>query len=107
MNMFEMMNQARKLKKEMARHQKELASKIFEEQSGGGLVTATVNGKLELVSLKIEEDLIRSGDVRRLEDLVRAAVNDAHSKAQEAAQGMMQSMMGGMDGMPGLGDLLK
>ncbi len=107
MNMFAMMNQARKLKKEMAQHQKELARKLFDAQSGDGMVTATVNGKLELVGLKIEESFVQSGDVRVIQDSVRAAVNSAFGQAQEAAQGMMQSMMAGMEGMPGLGDLLK
>lgn len=101
----QMMKQAKKLQEEMLKKQEELAAKVFEASSGGGMVTANVSGKHELISLKIDPEVVSPEDVDMLQDLVVAAVNEAGRKAQEAAQGILGNMMGGA-GMPDLGGML-
>lgn len=105
LNIQQMMKQAKKLQEEMARRQEELAGKTFEASSGGGMVTATVSGKFDLVGLKIDPEVVDKDDVDMLQDLVVAAVNEAVRQAQEAAQGLMSGMLGGA-GIPDLGGLL-
>jgi DNA-binding YbaB/EbfC family protein len=85
----------------MARLQEELAQKTIEASAGGGMVTAVVNGKNELVSLKIEKDVVNPEDVEMLQDLIVAAVNEAIRKAQEMATAEMSKITGGMN-IPGL-----
>ena len=82
-NMNNMMKQVKKMQAEMEKAQQDIEEKEFESTSGGGVVTATVNGKKELVGLKIDEDVIDPEDSEMLEDLVIAAVNDALKKADE------------------------
>ncbi len=101
MDMNKLMKQAQKLQKEMAKQQEVLAERTYEASSGGGMVTAKVNGKQELLELKIEPDVVDKNDVPMLQDLVVAAVNQAMRKAQEEIQKEMSSLMGGM-GIPGL-----
>ena len=101
MDMNKIMKQAQKLQREMAQKQEALGNLVFEASSGGGMVTAKVNGKNELLELKIEPDVVDKSDVTMLQDLVLAAVNEAHRRAQEEVQKEMSSLMGGMS-MPGL-----
>ena len=70
--------------------------------SGGGMVTATVNGKMEVLELKIDPQLIEAGDQAMLQDLVVAAVNQAIRRAQELMQEEMSKLTGGLK-IPGLG----
>lgn len=98
MNMQQMMKQAKKMQEQLAREQEELAKKTFEASSGGGMVTAVVSGKFELVSLKINPEVVDKNDVDMLQDLVLAAVNEASNQVQQAAQ----NMLGGMPGLSGL-----
>ena len=92
--------QAQQLQQQMLEAQERAKTKIVEASSGGGMVTAVVNGSLELVSLKIDPQCVDPKDVGMLQDLVVAAVNQAVGKAQEMMQGEMQSLAGGM--LPGL-----
>jgi len=101
MDMNKLMRQAQKLQKEMAKQQETLAQKIFEATSGGGMVTAKVSGKNELLELKIEPDVVDKNDIGMLQDLIVAAVNEATRRAQEEIQKEMSSLMGGMN-MPGM-----
>ncbi len=101
MDMNKLLKQAQKMQREVAKQQEALAQKIFEASSGGGMVTAKVNGKGELLELKIEPDVVDKNDVAMLQDLVIAAINEAHRRAQEEIQKEMQGLMGGMQ-MPGL-----
>lgn len=101
MDMNKIMKQAQKMQREMAQKQEALGQKTFEASSGGGMVTAKVNGKQELLELKIEPDVVDKSDVTMLQDLVIAAVNEAHRRAQDEIQKEMSSLMGGMS-MPGL-----
>ncbi len=95
------MKMAQQAQKQMAKVQEELADKHVEATAGGGMVTAVVNGKHELISIKIEKDVVDPEDVEMLEDLVTAAVNEALRKAQEMISGEMQKITGGLD-IPGL-----
>jgi len=85
----------------MMKLQEELASRTVEASAGGGMVTAVVNGKHELVSLKVEKDVVNPDDVEMLQDLIVAAVNEAVRKAQEMAQAEMAKLTGGLQ-IPGL-----
>jgi hypothetical protein len=95
------MKQAQQLQEKMARLQEELASKTVEASSGGGMVVATVNGKFELVALRIEKDAVNPEDVEMLQDLVVAAVNEGIRRAQEMVSGEMSKLTGGLR-IPGL-----
>jgi DNA-binding YbaB/EbfC family protein len=96
MNM-DMMKQAQKMQADMLKVQEELEQKEFAATSGGGVVTATVNGKKELISVKILPDAVDPDDVEMLEDLIVAAVNEAIRKAEEASTQSMAKVTGGMN----------
>jgi hypothetical protein len=100
----EMLSQANKMQEEV---QQKLGQTVVEGASGGGAVTATMNGKKQLLKIHIDRAAVigLSGDkpdVEMLEDLVVAAVNEAGRKADEAMQSSMQGMLGGLN-LPGLG----
>jgi nucleoid-associated protein EbfC len=99
-----LMKQAQKLQADVAKVQEELASMTCEAQAGGGMVTAVVNGQFDLVSLKIDKDVVDPADIGMLQDLVIAAVNQAAAKVREETKSRMASVMGGMNvpGMPGM-----
>jgi DNA-binding YbaB/EbfC family protein len=99
----EMLSQANQMQEEM---QRKLEQTIIEGNAGGGAVTATMNGKKQLLKLHIEPSAVVSlsggqADVEMLEDLIVAAVNDAGRKADEAIQSSVQGMLGGLK-IPGL-----
>ena len=100
-NFQNIMKQAQQMQAKMMKLQEELAAKTVEASAGGGMVTAIVNGKYELVSLKIEKDVVNPDDVEMLQDLIVAAVNEAVRKAQEMAQAEMAKLTGGLN-IPGL-----
>jgi hypothetical protein len=95
------MKQAQKLQEKMAKVQEELAAKSVEATSGGGMVTAIVNGKFELVAIRIEKDVVNPEDIDMLQDLIVAAVNEGIRKAQEMASAEMAKVTGGMK-IPGM-----
>jgi DNA-binding YbaB/EbfC family protein len=100
MDLNKMMQQAQKMQDELARAQEEAASAVVEGSAGGGVVTVKATGAGKLVEIKIDPRAIDSDDPEALEDLVLAAVNNA----LEAADGLMQSKLGGlMGGLGGLG----
>ena|SRR5215471_7244620 len=101
MNIQKMMKQAQELQKQLLKQQEELSKKTFEASSGGGMVSATVNGKNEVVALKIEKDVVNPDDVGMLQDLIIAAVNEAQGRAREEMEKEMSGLMGGMK-MPGM-----
>ncbi len=102
MNIQKMMKQAQDLQKQILKQQEELAKQTYEASSGGGMVSAVVNGKNEVVSLKIEKDVVNPEDIEMLQDLVLAAVNEANHRAKEAMEKEMSGLMGGMGKIPGL-----
>lgn len=95
------MKQAQQMQQKMTRLQDELASREVEASAGGGMVTAIVNGKQQLLSLKIEKSVVDPEDVEMLQDLVVAAVNEAIKKSQDMMQAEMSKITGGMN-IPGL-----
>lgn len=99
-NMNNMMKQAQKMQKQMADMQENLDQQLFEATVGGGVVKAEVNGKKEVTKIKIDPEAVDPDDVEMLEDLVVAAVNEAIRKAEEAVNGQVSKLTGGM-GMPG------
>ena len=100
-NFGNIMKQAQQMQQKMMRLQEELALKTVEATSGGGMITAVVNGKYELVSLKIEKEVVNPDDIDMLQDLIVAAVNEGVRKAQELAAAEMAKITGGLN-IPGL-----
>ena len=96
-----MMKQAQQLQSKMLKLQEELAEKTVETSAGGGMVKVVANGKQQLVSIQIEQEVVDPDDVEMLQDLILAAVNDALTKAQEMVSGEMNKLTGGMN-IPGL-----
>ncbi|ADH85943.1 YbaB/EbfC family nucleoid-associated protein [Desulfurivibrio alkaliphilus] len=101
MDMQQLMQQAQQFQQKMAGLQAELAERTVTSSVGGGMVQATVNGRHQLVELKIEPEVINPEDPDMLRDLVMAAVNDAMARAQEMIQKEMGKLTGGMN-IPGL-----
>ena len=90
------LQQAQQLQERLANVQQELAGRTVEASAGGGMVTATVNGKLEVVQIRIEPTLLESKDVEMLQDLVVAAVNEAIRSAQRLVADEMSKVTGGL-----------
>ena len=96
MNM-NMIKQAQKMQQDMLKMQEELESKEYEATAGGGMVTARVSGKRELVSLTINPEAVDPDDVEMLQDMVVAAVNEAMRKADAETQQNMAKLTGGLN----------
>jgi len=101
-NMGEMLKQARQMQEKMAAMHEELARKQVSADAGAGMVEATVNGKQELVKVKIDKEKIDVNDTEMLEAMVVSAVRAAQAKAQEMMKEEMQKTMGGLGLPPGL-----
>lgn len=101
-DMRQLMKQAQKMQEQLAAAQEELASRTFEGSAGGGVVTATVSGSHELISVAIDPSVVDPDDVEMLQDLVVAAANQAMRNASEAAGDQLGGLAGGLD----LGGLL-
>ena len=97
MNQAAMMRQAQKMQQEMLRLQEELETKTWSVTSGGGMVTATVNGKHELLNLAIKEEAVDPDDVEMLQDMIIAAVNEAMRTADAEAAQNMSRLTGGLN----------
>ena len=102
MDIKQLMRQAQEMQKAMAEKQQALATKTFEASAGGGMVTALVIGKYEVMKLSIDPSIVVASDVEMLQDLVVAAVNEAFKKAGDAVNQEMQGMLGGMGGLGGM-----
>ncbi len=96
MNM-NMLKQAQKMQQEMLRIQAELEEKQYTAQAGGGVVSATVNGKHELLSLAIDPEAVDPDDVEMLQDMVIAAVNEAMRSASADVSDTMGKLTGGLN----------
>jgi DNA-binding YbaB/EbfC family protein len=94
-----MMKQAQQMQERL---QRQMAEMKVEATAGGGMVTVVVSGHKQLLSLTLDPEVVSKDDVGMLQDLIVAAMNDAHRKVDEALAGQMQGMMGGL-GLPGLG----
>ena len=100
-NMQQLARQAQKLQQQMAKKQEEIEAREFEATAGGGMATAKVNGKKELISITIKPEAVDPDDVEMLQDLIMAAVNEALRAAGDAMENEMGKMTGGLS-MPGL-----
>ena len=98
MNIQKMMQQAQQMQEKL---QRQMAEMTVEATAGGGMVTVTVNGNKQLMKVKIDPEVLTKDEAEMLQDLIVAAVNDAHRKVDEALASQMQGMMGGMR-IPGL-----
>ena len=94
-----MIKQAQKMQQDMMRLQQELQEKEYQAAAGGGVVSATVNGKHELKALVIDPEAVDPDDVEMLQDMIVAAVNEAMRAADSDAASTMQSITGGL-GLP-------
>jgi DNA-binding YbaB/EbfC family protein len=98
-NIQNMMKQAQQMQERL---QKQMADMKIEASAGGGMVTVVVSGHKQLLSLKLDPEVVSKEDVEMLQDLIVAAMNDAHRKVDEALASQIQGMTGGL-GLPGLG----
>jgi len=97
----DMMRQAQALQEKLVRLQEEAAKKTVEATAGGGMVTVVANGKQEIVSIKIDPEVVNPQEVEMLQDLILAAVNEARRKAQDLMAEQMKTLTGGIQ-IPGL-----
>jgi DNA-binding YbaB/EbfC family protein len=99
--MGDMMKQAQKLQARMLKMQEELAEKTVESAVGGGMIKVVANGRQQIVSIRIEKEVVNPEDVDMLQDLMLAAVNDALARSQEMVSSEMGKLTGGLK-LPGL-----
>ncbi|HET6464229.1 MAG TPA: YbaB/EbfC family nucleoid-associated protein [Nitrospiria bacterium] len=97
----DMMRQAQALQEKLAQLQEEAGKKTVEATAGGGMVTVVANGKQEIVSIKIDPEVVNPQEVEMLQDLILAAVNEARRKAQDLMAEQMKTLTGGIQ-IPGL-----
>jgi nucleoid-associated protein EbfC len=99
------MKEAQKLQAQMEQLQAEVANKRVDATAGGGMVTVEANGRQEILSVKIDREVINPDDAQMLEDLITAACNEALRKSRELVQAEMGKLTAGLNlpGMPGLG----
>jgi DNA-binding YbaB/EbfC family protein len=100
-DLSELMNMAQKLQGDMARVQAELEKKTCEAAAGGGMVTATVNGRYELVKLAIDKGVVDPNDIAMLQDLIMAAINQAVERVRETTKAEMSKISAGLP-IPGM-----
>jgi hypothetical protein len=98
MNIQQMMKQAQQMQDRL---QKQMAELRVEATAGGGMVTVVMSGQKQLLSLKLDPEVVSKDDVEMLQDLIVAAINDAHRKVDEAMSDQLGGMMGGMK-LPGM-----
>ncbi|RCX18268.1 hypothetical protein DFR58_10526 [Anaerobacterium chartisolvens] len=101
-NMGNLMKQAQKMQKDMAKLQEQLELKTVEASAGGGAITVIASGKKEIQEITIKAEVVDPDDVEMLQDLIMAAVNEALRKADEMVNSEMGKITGGIGGMPGL-----
>lgn len=99
-NMANLMKQAQRMQRQAQEAQQELETKEFTATAGGGAVEVTVNGQKQLVSLKLQEEIVDPEDIETLQDAILAAVNEAMNQADEASAELMSKMTGGLGGLP-------
>lgn len=102
-NMAKVLKQAGQLKEQMEQMQQELAGRTIDGSAGGGMVKVTVNGKQEVLSVEIDEEIASSGDTEMMQDLVTGACNAALSRSREMMREEMAKLTGGLGiDLPGI-----
>jgi len=102
MDMSRLLKQAQKMQSQLAELKEELGDRKVSATAGGGMVTVECNGRQEILSIKIDPQVVDPDDVEMLEDLIVAAVNDARRRAEELVKEEMGKLTGGMPLPPGL-----
>ena len=100
-NMNNLMKQAQRMQRQMEETTKELEEKEYSASAGGGAVTVTVSGKKEVLSVKLQEEVVDPDDIEMLQDLIVAATNEALRKMEEESQAAMSKLTGGLGGLGG------
>jgi DNA-binding YbaB/EbfC family protein len=100
-NIMKMVKQAQQMQAKMAKMEEDLAKEEFEVSAGGGAVIVRMNGKQEVIKLTISEEAVKEGDREMLQEMIMAAVNEAHQKASEVAKERIAAITGGIS-IPGL-----
>jgi DNA-binding YbaB/EbfC family protein len=100
-NMGNILKQAQAMQAQMAKVQEQASAKTVTGTAGGGSVTVTANGAMQLLGIVIDPEVVKSGDVEMVQDLIMAASNDALQKAREMMANEMKAVTGGMN-VPGL-----
>lgn len=100
-NMGNIMRQAQAMQDQLAKVQEQAATRVAEGSAGGGMVTVKANGAMEIVSITIHPDVLKSGERDLLQEMIVAATNDALRKAKDLMAGEMKTITGGMK-IPGL-----
>lgn len=98
----QLMRQANQMQAKVKKMQEELSQREFEGTSGGGAVAIKVNGGNKLLAVQIKKDVVESGDVEMLQDLILTAVNDALKTAKETSDKEMEKITGGFPGLGGM-----
>ena len=103
-NMGNLMKQAQQFQAKMAKLQEELGEKTVEASAGGGMITVIVNGQQEIISIKIDPEVVDPDDVEMLQDLILAAINDGMTRAKNMVNEEMSKLTGGLNipNIPGL-----
>lgn len=101
MNMQDLMRQAKRMQKQMEKAREEAGTKTVEGTAGGGMVTVTANGRSEILSVKIEKEVVDPEEIEMLQDLIVAASNQAIQRANEMMQAELGGVTGGMP-IPGM-----
>jgi len=96
MNIQKMMQQAQQMQERL---QKQMGELTVDATAGGGMVTVTVDGHKNLRSIKIDPEVVSKDDTEMLQDLIVAAINDAHRKVDDALANQMKGLMGGIPGL--------
>ena len=99
--MKDLMKQAQKMQQDLMKAQEELANKIVEGSAGGGMVKVEMNGKNQVLSVKIDPEVVDPNDIEMLEDLIIAALNEAQEKVSKSSESELGKLTGGMN-IPGL-----
>ena len=100
-NMNQMIKQAKKMQEQMAKMQGELQERILETSAGGGAINVKINGRQEILEIKIKPEVVDPEDVEMLEDLILTATNEALRQIEEISSQEMNKVTGGL-GIPGL-----
>ena len=98
-NMNNLMKQAQRMQRQMEEKSKEMGEKEWEATAGGGAVTVKVSGKKEILSVKLDEEVVDPDDIEMLEDLIVAATNESLRKVEDENAAMMQQLTGGLGGL--------
>ena len=100
-NMANLMKQAQKMQRQMEEQAKEMEAKEYTATAGGGAVEVKVSGKKQLLSVKLDEEVVDPDDIEMLEDLIVAATNEALRKVEEESTAVMSKLTGGLGGLGG------